>query len=80
VARRTRSGAWLIPNRPGDELHPQLRKFVEACLYYVPSKHTADVLMSNFMAREQAREWGMLSPRKPGANGGGSLQAGLLAR
>ena len=51
------NGAWLIPNR-GGVLLPQVKRFVDACLYYSPSRHTDDVLMACYFAREQAKEFG----------------------
>jgi len=67
-----RNGAWLLPNKPNGEFHPALKGFIEACLYYSPSRHTDDVLMACYFAREQAREFGLLSggdtanlPRNP---------------
>lgn len=55
------NGAWLIPNTRRGEMHPAVKRAVEACLYYSPTRHTDDVLMSWYFAREQAREFGLLS-------------------
>lgn len=55
------NGAWLIPNNRHGEMHPAVKRFVEACLYYSPARHTDDVLMACYFAREQAREFGLLS-------------------
>ncbi len=55
------NGAWLIPNTPRGEMNRETEAFVNACLNYVPEKHTADVLMAQFFAREQAAKWGALS-------------------
>lgn len=67
------NGAWAIPNNKHGECHPQVQKFVDACLYYSPSRHTDDVLMAAYFAREQAKEWGLLIPQK--GDGGGGLQS-----
>jgi hypothetical protein len=78
------NGAWLFPHKGGDNygpgcyLVPTMERFVEACLNYLPSKHTDDVLMACYFAREQAREFGVLSGSDTGKrtqNIGGSLMA-----
>jgi len=55
------NGAWLIPNNAYGQCHPFVQKFIDASLYYAPSNHTDDVLMASYFAREQAKEWGVLS-------------------
>lgn len=40
------NGAWLIPNDRNGICHPFVQKWIDACLYYSPSKHTDDVLMA----------------------------------
>lgn len=77
VFNELRNGAWAIPN-DGGPVHPQLKLFIDACLYYSPDTHTDDVLMANFFGRELARKWGALLPRNPGNNA--PLGANLLAR
>jgi hypothetical protein len=54
-------GAWLIPNTSTGQVSEPVQKFIDACLLYQPSTHTADVLMAAYFAREQAREWGVLN-------------------
>lgn len=73
------NGAWLLPNDVHGNVHPAVQGFIDACLYYSPSKHTPDVLMAAYLAREQARAWGMLQPTPKGAVDG-SLQMGVLQR
>jgi hypothetical protein len=58
------NGAWAIPNDRYGKVHPHVQRFIDGCLYYTPSKHTDDVLMAAYFAREQAREWGVLGRRK----------------
>lgn len=55
-------GAWVFPNDAPRPLHPAMQKFIDECLYYAPSRHTGDVLMAAWIAREQARKFGMLGP------------------
>jgi hypothetical protein len=38
-----------------------VQQWVDDCLYYQPDAHTGDVLMAAYLAREQAREFGMMS-------------------
>lgn len=74
------NGAWLIPNQgPRAELLPDVREFCESCLNYVPSHHTDDVLMAAYFAREQAREFGVLSGSDT-ARVGGSIGQMVMSR
>jgi len=54
-------GLWCFPCDKQGRVHPNLQRLIDECLYYTPGKHTGDVLMSAWFAREQARQWGMLS-------------------
>ena len=76
------NGAWAIPNDIRERCHPEVQKFVDACLYYSPSRHTDDVIMANFFAREQAKGYGVLSGSDTAGFGGdyGSLGAMIMAR
>lgn len=67
------NGAWLIPTDTHGQCHPHVQRWIDACLYYSPAKHTDDTLMSCYFAREQAKEWGVLSGGDTGmlAEGGG---------
>jgi hypothetical protein len=40
------NGAWAFPNTQHGDKHPMMLKFINDCLNYVPSKHTADGLMA----------------------------------
>jgi hypothetical protein len=44
------NAAWILPCRPGQRVHDEIRKLIEACIYYLPSGHTADELMSTWFA------------------------------
>lgn len=55
------NGAWLIPNDRYGNCHSLVQAWIDACLYYEPAKHTSDVLMACYFAREQAKSWGVLS-------------------
>lgn len=70
------NGAWLIPNTPRGEMPNEVEKWVNFCLNYVPEKHTADVLMAQYFARELAREWGVLS----GGDLADSMNSGSIAQ
>ena len=56
------NGAWSIPNDKHKQMHPFVKRFCDACLYYTPSAHTPDVLMAAYFARAQAIAWGALAP------------------
>lgn len=73
------TGTWIIPNGPGGELHPFTKKWLDDCLYFEPDKHTGDVLMASWLAREQAREWGALGKRDPRL-AGGNIAGNIMAR
>jgi hypothetical protein len=63
------NGAWAFPNR-GGVCHPNIQRLIDDCLYYVPSKHTGDVLMSLFIAHEIAKKFGI--PDAPGVGPAGT--------
>lgn len=58
------NGAWAFPNQ-GGVCHPNMQRLIDDCLYYVPSAHTGDVLMSMFIAHEISKKFGL--PEPPGA-------------
>ncbi len=78
------NAAWLIPNDRAGNVHPMVQKWIDGCLYYAPSKHTDDRVMAWYFAREQAKEWGLLSPLPKDPNGrpGGGMGgiSGILSR
>lgn len=51
------NGAWAFPNSRHGEMHPMMAGFIEDCINYQPSKHTADRLMACYFARAQKIEW-----------------------
>jgi hypothetical protein len=52
-------GKWLLPCDRAGNVPPEVRKFIDACLYYEPARHTKDVLMACWFGRQQAHEWGL---------------------
>jgi hypothetical protein len=76
------NGAWMIPNDRDGRCHPALQKWIDGCIYYTPQKHTDDRVMAWWFAREQAKEWGLLSPKPKGDQGQatGSLISGIMSR
>ena len=64
------NGAWIIPNDANGKCHPATDQWLKECLNYMPDAHTGDVLMSCWLAREQARAWGALGRRDTDASGG----------
>ncbi len=74
------NGGWAFPNDKHHRMHPQLTRLVDACIYYVPDKHTADVLMAVYMAREQARDWGIGPKRPEGFGGPANIGASIMSR
>jgi len=74
------NGAWLIPNGPDGKCHPAVQKWIDECLYYTPSAHTGDLLMSAWIARCQAAEWGVLGGTQAGAQGVDAIGQHILSR
>jgi hypothetical protein len=72
------NGAWLIPNDRHGNVDRMTQRWIEGCLYFTPSKHTPDELMAMFFAREQARQFGVLSGRD--LVRGGSVGMTITAR
>ena len=72
------NGAWVIPCDANGRCHPNVQKWIEECLYYQPDAHVGDVLMSSWLAREQARDMGLTAGVARDANTNG-LRSGLAA-
>jgi len=53
-------GKWLIPSQKDGRTSRPVEKFVEACLGYTPTRHTADILMASFVARALAFKLGAM--------------------
>lgn len=70
------NGAWLIPNDKHGNCPAEVQAWVDDCLNYLPAKHTPDRLMSCYFAREQAKEFGVLS----GGDTGDMSAAGGIAQ
>lgn len=54
IATELANGKWIIPNRDGTSVHPEIALWLSELLYYDPSAHTGDRLMGCFFAREAA--------------------------
>lgn len=76
------NGAWLIPNDTHGECPREVQAWVDDCLNYQPAKHTPDRLMASYFAREQAKEFGVLtgSDTAEMANVGGSIAMDVMSR
>ncbi len=74
------NGAWAFPNSPHGHMHPMIRRLIDACLYYAPSKHTDDGLMAVYMARAQSRSWGIGPKRPEGFGGPANIGASIMSR
>lgn len=57
IATELSMGKWIIPC-DGDQRHPEVEALLNEMLYYEPTAHTGDRLMSLFFAREGARMTG----------------------
>ena len=54
IATELANGKWIIPNRDGTSVHPEIAAWLSELLYYDPSAHTGDRLMACFFSREAA--------------------------
>lgn len=70
------NASWAIPCDSRMQVDAQTQKWIDACLYYSPTKHTPDVLMACYFAREQAKEFGALLPGDAANNADKSSPAG----
>lgn len=52
------NGAWEIPCDRNGVVHPNVQRWIDGCLYYIPGAHTDDALMACYFGREQARAFG----------------------
>lgn len=72
--------AWIIPTDARGQVHPHVQRFIDACLYYQPSRHTDDVLMACWFAKEKARQWGLTIKGSGHMQGSGNIAASFMAR
>lgn len=63
------NGAWLIPNDQHGNVDPRVQRWIDACLKYVPDKHTDDVLMASYFAQQGARKWGLGTAKREAPTG-----------
>ena len=63
------NGAWLIPNDDRGHCSPMVQELVSSLLEYDADRHTADVIMAMWIAREYARRIGALRGDPPGGKG-----------
>lgn len=54
LAAEFAQGRWVIPMGPGGELDPEVNAWVNALLYYVPARHTPDVMAASLFAMHAA--------------------------
>lgn len=74
------NGAWAFPCSMRGEVHPHVQRLIDACIYYTPQKHTDDVMMGWYFAREQRRAWlGALGDGRDTGDGAG-IAASIMAR
>lgn len=67
------NGLWLFPNSKHGVMHPHMQRLADACLYYIPTKHTDDILMAMYMARELAKKFGLGALNQGGSGGVGAM-------
>ncbi len=73
------NGAWIIPCDTRGRCAVAVQRFLDECLYYQPGAHTGDLLMAAYLAREQARDLGLMAGRAYTRADHGKLD-GLAAR
>jgi len=55
IAAEMAGGKWIIPSHNGNPSHPELAAWIQEMLFYQPTAHTGDRLMSCWFAREGVR-------------------------
>jgi hypothetical protein len=55
IAAEMAGGKWIIPSNNGTPAHPEIFNWIQEMLFYSPSAHTGDRLMSSYFCREGAR-------------------------
>lgn len=55
------NGVWIFPCDPMGRVPEPIQVLIDDMLYYDPDGHTGDILMSMWLAREQARSSGALA-------------------
>ncbi len=68
--------AWIIPCDFYGVCHPHIQRWIDACIFYSPNKHTDDVLMACYFGREEAKRLGV----RTGSQTGLSADLNILAR
>lgn len=72
------NSAWIIPCDFYGVCHPNIQRWIDACLFYSPQKHTDDVLMACYFAREEAKRLGVRTGSQTGLSGAINILARLL--
>ena len=57
------NAAWIIPCDRSGKCEPEVQRWIDDMLYYMPHKHTGDHLMACWIARERARRHGHNDPK-----------------
>lgn len=73
-----RNGAWIIPCDHNGKCEPEVQKWIDEMIYYMPIKHTGDALMACWIARERARRHGHndSKPKRGASTGWSRASAG----
>lgn len=81
LAAEVASHRWIIPCGPNREMHPEVREWVAALLFYSPASHTPDRMAASLFARYEASQ-GDTRPKGPvaallGVPGAGSSRRSI---
>ena len=63
IFNEMRNGAWIIPCDLNGDVHPEVQKWIDSMLMYMPPKHTGDQLVACWVARERARRYSHNDPK-----------------
>lgn len=74
------NGAWIIPSDEYLHCHPLIDRWINACLFYTPARHTDDVLMACYFGKEQARKFGLKTGSGTASLALQSMTANILSR
>jgi hypothetical protein len=56
IFNEVHNGAWIIPCDRNGKCHPEVQKWIDDMVFYIPNTHTGDHLMACWIGREASRK------------------------
>ena len=70
-----RNGGWILPCAPGARIHKEIEELTNACLYFLATSHTPDVLMATWFAHAVGRKLAAYAAQASSSAGSGMVGA-----